>query len=86
MKVIDKPVQMLVLFSKDGIPDPMQFWIEGKDESIHAVKIDRIMYREKNRGKDTIVIRCQSSINDVQRTLDIEYWLETCKWVLHSII
>lgn len=84
LKVIDKPIQMLALF-KDGVIDPMQFWIEAKDESIHTIKIDTIISREKFRGKNTIMIRCKCIINGIQRTLDIEYWLETCKWVLHSI-
>lgn len=85
MKVINKPIQMMVLFSKDGVPDPMQFWITANDESIQTYKIGNIISREKCRGKDTLIIKCQCAINEIQRTIDIEYWPETCKWFLNSI-
>lgn len=85
MIVINKPIEVLALFTREGIPKPMQFWIEAKDESICTFKIGNIISREKHRGKDTIVIRCQCAINEIHRTIDIEYWPETCKWVLNSI-
>lgn len=85
MKVINKPIEMVALFTKEGTPKPMQFWVQGKDDSICTVKIDNIIGREKCKGKNTVIIKCQSIINGIQRTLDIEYWLESCKWVLNSI-
>lgn len=85
MKVINKPIEMVALFTKEGIPKPMQFWVQAKDESICSVKIDNIIGRESHKGKNTIVIRCECVINNIKRTIDIEYWLETCKWILNSI-
>lgn len=87
MKVVAKPIDVVAWFTKDGIPHPVKFRIEKNDSSYTVIKIDRILYSEKEKlaGNHMILFKCQSAINGIQKVFEIKYELSTMKWILFKI-
>ena len=78
---------MIASFTREGIPTPIRFKYYNEDEGTDIIKIDRVVFRETEKfaGNIMIVFRCQSLINDIQRSYEIKYELATCKWILFKI-
>lgn len=87
MKVIMKPIKMIAWFSEDGVPTPVRFNIQQKDESTLTIRIDRITVKreEKLAGNRILVFTCQSTINGTETIYEIKYELTTCRWFLYKI-
>jgi hypothetical protein len=87
MKVVARPIDMVAWFTEDGIPHPMRFRISKEDSSFTVIKIDKILYTEKEKlaGNHMFVFRCQSTIKGIQRTFEVKYELGSCKWILFKI-
>ncbi|GAA0178515.1 hypothetical protein SH2C18_15540 [Clostridium sediminicola] len=87
MKIIAKPIEMVVWYDEVGIPHPVRFRIKAEDDSNVVVKIEKVIEREveKLAGNKMIVFICQSTINGVLKLYEIKYELSTCKWTLFKI-
>jgi hypothetical protein len=87
MKVIAKPIEMVAWFTKEGIPHPVRFRIQNKDETFSVVKINRVILidKEKLAGTPMYVFDCNSIINREKRMLQLKYELQSCKWMLFKI-
>ncbi|KPU42265.1 hypothetical protein OXPF_40500 [Oxobacter pfennigii] len=87
MKVLSKPIQMLAWFNEQGYPNPIRFRFESGSESFTVIKVDKILKKdiEKIGGNDTVVFKCQSLINGLEKVFEIKYELRTMKWVLFKI-
>lgn len=86
MKVLMKPVEMIVWFTRDGVPTPIKYRVLEDKENI-TVNVDRVILRqeEKLAGNRMFVYRCQSNINGVERTFELKYEISTCKWFLYKV-
>ncbi|HZK35037.1 MAG TPA: hypothetical protein VFD33_06995 [Bacillota bacterium] len=82
-----KPIKMIAWFSEDGVPTPVRFNIQQKDESTLTIRIDRITVKreEKLAGNRILVFTCQSTINGTETIYEIKYELTTCRWFLYKI-
>lgn len=87
MKLIAKPIDMVVWTDKSGMINPVRFRITNKDEGEAVIKVDRVMARDKERfnGNKMYIYKCQSSINNKQKVFELKYELDTCKWMLWKI-
>jgi hypothetical protein len=87
MKVVAKPIDMVVWFSHDGAPNPLKFRVENDDNSFSVIKVDKVLQKDMERlaGNNMLVFRCQSIINGQERVYEIKYELRTCKWILFKI-
>lgn len=87
MKVLTKPVEMVAWFTENGTPNPVRFRIRNDDQSTTVIKIDKIIFKEKEKlaGNFMIVFRCQSLINGVTKIYELKYELNTCRWILFKI-
>lgn len=87
MKVIAKPIDMVAWFTKEGIPHPIRFRIFNKDDTFKVIKIDKVLYVEKEKlaGNHMMVFKCRSTINAVEKVYEIKYEMSTMKWVLFKI-
>ncbi|MCT4564024.1 MAG: hypothetical protein N4A68_06855 [Maledivibacter sp.] len=87
MKIVALPVDMIAWFTKDGIPNPIKFRIVTDDESNAVIKVDRIITRdvEKLAGNKMHVFRCQSYINGIEKTFELKFEVDSCKWLLYKI-
>jgi len=82
MKVVAKPVDMVVVFSADGTPTPIRFRCDNK-----VVKILRVITRntEKLAGNQMQVIDCVGALNGQEKPLQLKFENRTCKWILFKI-
>lgn len=87
MKNVEKPIEVIAAFTKEGVPRPIKFRIENQDESVTTVKIENVIQREKTYlyGVNSYLFRCQSIINGSQCIFEIIYKTETCKWMLYRV-
>jgi hypothetical protein len=87
MKVIAKDIEMIAWFTEDGTPTPLRFKIRSEDESVNVIKVDRVLFKEKEKlaGNLMMVFRCQSVINNIDRIYELKYELSTCKWMLYKM-
>jgi hypothetical protein len=88
MKVVAKPIEVVSWTDTKGNVNPIRFKLTKDDESTSVVKIDKVicMDKEKLAGKNMLVYKCQSVVNEVERVYEIKYELSTCcKWILFKI-
>jgi hypothetical protein len=52
-----------------------------------VIKVDRILFKEEEKlaGNRMILYRCESIINNMQRTFELKYEISTCKWYLYKM-
>lgn len=87
MKIVAKPIQMVAWFEEDGSPHPIKFRLLNEEQCWSTVKIDKVIIveREKLAGNPMHVFQCQSLINNVLKTYELKYELNTCKWMLFKM-
>lgn len=87
MKVVAKPIEMVVWFTVDGCPNPVRFRVMNEDKTFSTIRVDRIMSKdmEKFAGNNMMVFRCQSIIDGREKVYEIKYELNTMKWILFKI-
>lgn len=80
------PIEMIVWFTKDGIPHPIRYKLTDENKSNLVIKVDQVITRteEKLAGNKMIVFRCQSIINGALKMFELKYELNTCKWFLYK--
>lgn len=86
MKVVSRPIEVIAHCPLGGVPQPIRFKVENKEEHF-VVKIDRIIEITEERlvGNKMYVYRCEAMINDRHRLLELKYELDTCLWYLFKI-
>ncbi len=86
LKIVAKPIEMIAVFTKEGIPAPIRFRYSG-EEGTTVVKVDKVLLRETEKfaGNNMLLFRCQSLINDMQVVYEIKYEMASCKWILFKI-
>ena len=87
MKVVAKPIKMIVAFDESGIPTPLKFKIEDADSDCRVIKVDKIISSEsiKPAGMESIVFLCQSEVQNVMRRYEIIYRVKSHQWELYKI-
>lgn len=87
MKVIAKPIDIVLWVDKEGAITPVRFRIMNEENSAAVIKINKIICRDKERfnGNIMYIFKCQSYINGMQKIFELKYELETCKWMLWKI-
>lgn len=86
MKIYMKPIRMISVTDFDGSIRPIRFQVEQQEELI-TIKVDHInqQHNEKLAGIGTIIYRCQSVINNVERVYELKYEVPTHKWFLYKL-
>lgn len=86
MKVVAKPIDIICYFDKNGV-HPVRFRVEGLDEELLIIKIDKIIKVDMERfaGNKMLVFDCQSNMDGEMRTFQLKYELESCKWMLFKV-
>ncbi|MEQ8155145.1 MAG: hypothetical protein ABRQ25_09730 [Clostridiaceae bacterium] len=87
MKIIARPIEMLVWFTNEGTPNPIRFRMKNDDDSLAVIKVDRVLFKENEKlaGNPMIIFRCQSLINNREVIYELKYEIKTCKWILFKI-
>ena len=87
MKVIRQPVDMIAWFNASGVIMPLKFRLESEDHILQTIKINKILYHKEDKiaGNITITYACLVNINNAQKTCELKYNLNSCKWILFKI-
>lgn len=87
MKVINKEIDLLCWFDKQGAATPIRFRLINEEGQDQVIKIEKILKKdlEKLAGNRMFVYTCQSLINNETRILTLKYELDTCRWFLFKI-
>lgn len=87
LKVVAKPIEVVAWFTKEGIPEPVQFKITNKDETESVIKIDRIIKRSQENlaGNKMLIYLCQGLVANKERQFEVKLEFNTCKWMLFKI-
>lgn len=81
-----QPIEMIVSFNIEGALTPIRYRISDGGENI-VVKVDSVLTRteEKVAGIRSMIFRCRSTINRVQKVFELKYEVERCKWFLYRM-
>ncbi|MBC7088050.1 MAG: hypothetical protein H5T96_06120 [Tissierellales bacterium] len=87
MKIIMKPIEMIAWFNNTNYPIPLRFRVETENKTNIVIKIDKIVFKEMQKiaGNRMIVYRCEGIISGLQRTFELKYEIDTCKWYLFKM-
>lgn len=87
MKVIMRPIDMLVWFDTEGEPHPIRFRTTDNQGENITIKLDNIsnVELEKHAGNQIVRFDCLATIRDIQRQLQIKYEMTSCKWYLAKL-
>jgi hypothetical protein len=82
-----KPIDMVVWFTKEGVPNPVRFRIINEDQGETVIRVGRVVTRdiEKCNGNIMYIFKCESCIGGHQKIFELKYELDTCKWILWKI-
>lgn len=87
MKIIMKPVKMILLNDENGVLTPFRFQIRNAEKEYVTVKIENITEKseEKLAGNRMLIYRCQSEINGILKLFELKYEISSCKWFLYKM-
>lgn len=87
MKVINKPIDMICWFTKEGEVQPLKFQITNKNGKDIMIEIGHIINKNisKIAGQVMLCFTCQSKINGIERLYEIRYVTSNNKWFLYKI-
>ncbi|GFZ30028.1 hypothetical protein CSC2_05540 [Clostridium zeae] len=85
--VLNKNIEMVAAFNKDGKIVPVRFRVFAEDESYSVFTISKILKVDEIKIDriETIVFTCISTINEVQKNIELKYIKDTCKWYLYKM-
>jgi hypothetical protein len=86
IKIIDKPIEVVTYYDKEGVIMPIRFRILENEEH-KVIKINKIFQRDRYKldGKDYIIFRCQNAINGAAKIMEIKYEVASCLWKLYKM-
>lgn len=88
MKIVSKPIDVIVIFKIKEKPIPYKFkYIDSDDSEAKEIKVDKVITTNNRRlaGVETIVYRCQSVLNNQVITYELKYIIDEYRWVLYKL-
>ena len=87
MKILARPIEVLAHYPLNGVPRPMRFRIENKQQEMMTVKINRVQEcrEELLAGNKMYVYVCASIINGEEGLMELKYEVASCLWYLFKI-
>lgn len=87
MKLINKPIEMIAIFNKDGKIKPIRFRLMNENGQYNVIKVEQVnvINKEKYQGIWHYIFLCEIILNCRQRLCEIVYNTETMKWYLKKL-
>ena len=87
MKLVSKPIDIVVVFCKNETPRPYKFLYIDEDGEEHEVKIDKILGVTEHRipGVSTLMYDCQSIKGCNAYRYQLNFDPKTLRWILYKI-
>ncbi|MEF9922637.1 MAG: hypothetical protein RR313_03565 [Anaerovoracaceae bacterium] len=87
MKIIAKPIDIIVTFRKRDKPVPYKFKYPKDTGEMQEIKIDKIICVEESNlaGIAALVYTCQTEIDNQLKIYQLKYIIEEYRWELYKI-
>jgi len=85
VKIIEKPIEVVAWITKEGLLNPVRFRMTDAEET-KIIKINRVLQRDRYKidGKEVMILRCQSEIEGTQKSFELKFEIESCRWKLYK--
>lgn len=86
MRTVTRPIEMIASSNIEGVLTPLRYRIKEAGEGV-VVNVDSILTKteEKAAGVRSMIFRCRSTIDGVQKVFELKYEPDRCKWFLYRI-
>jgi hypothetical protein len=86
MKVVNKKIEMVAQFNKDGLLRPIRFRISENDtEKVIPIKLLKYATDEKIEGIRYRRFVCMVEIEEIQKLCEVTFRPDTMEWRLYKI-
>lgn len=87
MKAINKQIEMIAEFKRNGEAKPIRFRVENDNSELHVYSIKQIMSKSKEKFEGKVFWKFNVLIenNQVQQLCEIRYYLAEMHWILYKI-
>lgn len=87
MVVLNKPVEVIALFDKNGMPRPYKFRIEDNEGVWIVYKVDSVLFRKKETVNklSNIIVRCKGNMDGAIKEYELKYDVTNTRWSLYCI-
>jgi hypothetical protein len=89
MKTVNKEIDCICNFDKEGKQRPVRIRLKDENESYQVIDIDKLLHMEEEKiggTKDKVrKFRCECVINGVKRIIELKYDLPSMCWLLYRI-
>lgn len=85
---VNLPIQMMSLVDRSGRLTPIGFRYEDEEHRICAVKVNRVICREKLSlaGIKEIKIICGALFGERERLLELRYHVDSQQWRIYQFL
>lgn len=87
MKLINIPIDVLCIFTKEGQIEPIKMKIFNDNGETTLISINKfyLLPEEKFNGNVMKLFRCESIYNNKEYIFELKYELKTCNWILFKM-
>ncbi|MBQ1281320.1 MAG: hypothetical protein IIY16_03640 [Oscillospiraceae bacterium] len=88
METENRPVEMISVCSTDGKMQPVRFRFEDSERTVQTAHIQEIVCIKEISyvGIEALVYVCKARLGELERLLEIKYFVRTHRWVLFRVI
>ncbi|WP_160673748.1 hypothetical protein [Clostridium sp. C8-1-8] len=85
--ILNKSIEMVAAFNKDGKVIPVRFRVFSEDESYTVFTVNKILRVDETKSnmENVILFNCKSTINNTEKDIELKYIKDTCMWFLNKI-
>lgn len=83
MSLTNKPVEVVVVTDVKGHMLPIRFRLIAEDETEQVIKIEKSQLKQSN--KIYRIYSCLVIINGQKHVVELQYMIDSCRWILYSI-
>jgi len=86
MKLISKPIDVIVVFNRDELPMPFRFRYTDEEGDDCVVSIEKVLrvFPQEAPGVETLIYECKSLKHGMPFRYQILYKADTHKWMLYK--
>lgn len=88
MKMVQQPISVITVHEEDGSIRPFRFQMKDEEGEQVTIQVKRIVDKkvEKIVGTYYNTFFCLCAVNGMNRTFEIRYRRDMCKWFLMKVI
>lgn len=82
MKIVEKSIEVIAIFDKNGNTKPWKFRILNEDGEYSAYFVKVI---DSKKDKDSIIYSCESEIQGYKKRYELKFNIASCRWLLYKM-